>query len=78
MAASLPGRAFGSIASRRHADDYRMERITDDAFEALLGWVTRERAIDRLMQRGKLGFGEMLLRRQMNYDRLLRESRVAR
>ena len=59
------------------ADDYRMERITDDAFEALLGWVTRERAIDRLMQRGKLGFGEMLLRRQMNYDRLLRESRRA-
>jgi hypothetical protein len=56
-----------------------MERtITDDAFDALLGWATRERAIDRLMQRGKLGFGEMLLRRQMNYDRLLRESRVAR
>lgn len=52
-----------------------MDRITDDQFEALLGWATRERAIDRLMYRGKLGFGELLLRRQMNYDRLLRESR---
>ena len=69
---------FALLADLGHADDYRMERITDDAFDALLGWVTRERAIDRLMQRGKLGFGEMLLRRQMNYDRLLRESRVAR
>jgi hypothetical protein len=65
------------LAVAAHADGMRMERITDDAFEALLGWVTRERAIDRLMQRGKLGFGEMLLRRQMNYDRLLRESRGA-
>ena len=54
-----------------------MERITDDHFDALIGWVQREQAIDRLMRRGKLGFGEMLLRRQMNYDRLLRESRRA-
>jgi hypothetical protein len=60
------------------ADDYGMERIRDDQFDALLGWVNRERAIDRLMYRGKLGFGELLLRRQMNYDRLLRESREAR
>ena len=59
------------------ADDYRMERIRDDQFDALLGWVNRERAIDRLMLRGKLGFGELLLRRQMNYDRLIRESRQA-
>jgi hypothetical protein len=65
-----------AIALRR-AENYGMERITDDQFDALLGWVMRERAIDRLMQRGKLGFGELLLRRQMNYDRLLRESRGA-
>ena len=51
-----------------------MERITDDQFDVLLAWVRRERAIERLMYRGKLGFGELLLRRQMNYDRLLRDS----
>ena len=58
--------------------DMSMEQITDDQFDALLAWVRRERAIERLMYRGKLGFGELLLRRQMNYDRLLRESAPGR
>ena len=58
--------------------DRSMEQITDDQFDALLAWVRRERAIERLMYRGKLGFGELLLRRQMNYDRLLRESAPGR
>ena len=65
------------LIARGAADDHGMERITDDQFDALLGWVMRERAIDRLTYRGKLGFAELLLRRQMNYDRLIRESRRA-
>jgi len=42
--------------------------------QAFFAWTNRERAIVRLLHAGKLGYAEFALRRQMNYDRLLRES----
>jgi len=48
--------------------------MTDDDARAFLAWADRERAITRLMYAGKLGFGELALRRQMSYDRLLAET----
>ena len=52
-----------------------MSVITDDDFRALLDWAERERAIDRALLAGKLGFGEFILQRQLSYDRLLKFSR---
>ncbi len=49
--------------------------MTDGDARAFFAWADRERAITRLMYAGKLGFGELALRRQMNYDRLLAETR---
>ena len=48
--------------------------MTDDDARAFFAWADREKAITRLMYAGKLGFGELALRRQMNYDRLLSET----
>ena len=48
--------------------------MTDEDARAFFAWVAREKAITRLMYAGKLGFGELALRRQMNYDRLLAET----
>jgi hypothetical protein len=48
--------------------------MTDDDARAFFAWADREKAITRLMYAGKLGFGELALRRQMNYDRLLAET----
>ena len=49
--------------------------MSDDDARAFFAWADRERAITRLMYAGKLGFGELALRRQMSYDRLLAETR---
>jgi hypothetical protein len=48
--------------------------MTDEDARAFLDWAEREKAITRLMYAGKLGFGELALRRQLNYDRLLAET----
>jgi hypothetical protein len=48
--------------------------MTDEDARAFFAWAEREKAITRLMYAGKLGFGELALRRQMNYDRLLAET----
>jgi hypothetical protein len=48
--------------------------MTDEDARAFFAWSEREKAITRLMYAGKLGFGELALRRQMNYDRLLAET----
>lgn len=48
--------------------------MTDMDAQAFFAWTNRERAIVRLLHAGKLGYAEFALRRQMNYDRLLRES----
>ncbi len=48
--------------------------VREADLNALLGWGAREKAIARLLMRGKLGYGEFLLRRQMNYDRLIAET----
>jgi hypothetical protein len=48
--------------------------MTDEDARAFFAWADREKAITRLMYAGKLGFGELALRRQMNYDRLLAET----
>lgn len=45
--------------------------VTDDDVRSFLAWADRERAINELVQRGKLGYGEFLLRRQLSYDTLL-------
>jgi hypothetical protein len=50
-----------------------MERIMDDQFGALLAWVERERAMERLIERKKLSPVEHELRRLMSLDRLLRD-----
>ena len=50
--------------------------MTDDDARAFFAWADRERAITRLMYAGKLGFGELALRRQMSYDRLLAETQT--
>jgi hypothetical protein len=52
--------------------------MTDDDARAFFAWADRERAITRLMYAGKLGFGELALRRQMSYDRLLAETQTQR
>ncbi|HEY4441201.1 MAG TPA: hypothetical protein VGN14_12150 [Candidatus Elarobacter sp.] len=49
-----------------------METIMDDEFRALLDWAVREREIDASLLAGQLGFGEFLLQRQLNYDRLVK------
>ena len=49
--------------------------MTDEDARAFFAWADREKAITRLMYAGKLGFGELALRRQMSYDRLLAETR---
>jgi hypothetical protein len=48
--------------------------MTDEDARAFFAWAEREKAITRLMYAGKLGFGELALRRQMSYDRLLKET----
>ncbi len=48
--------------------------MTDEDARAFFAWADRERAITRLMYAGKLGFGELALRRQMSYDRLIAET----
>ena len=48
--------------------------MTDEDARAFFAWAEREKAITRLMYAGKLGFGELALRRQMSYDRLLAET----
>ena len=48
--------------------------MTDMDAQAFFAWTSREKAIVRLLHAGKLGYAEFALRRQMNYDRLLRES----
>jgi hypothetical protein len=47
--------------------------LTDADERAFFAWADRERAITRLLYAGKIGFAELALRRQMSYDRLLRE-----
>jgi hypothetical protein len=54
------------------------EPLTDADERAFFAWADRERAITRLLYAGKIGFGELALRRQMSYDRLLSESEAAR
>ena len=51
--------------------------LTEADLRGLLAWVERERAITRLLHRGRLGYGEFLLRRQLSYDRLVRETTQA-
>ncbi len=48
--------------------------MTDEDARAFFAWADREKAITRLMYAAKLGFGELALRRQMSYDRLLAET----
>lgn len=48
--------------------------MTDTDAQAFFAWSSREKVIVRLLHAGKLGYAEFALRRQMNYDRLLRES----
>ncbi len=48
--------------------------MTDTDAQAFFAWTSRERAIVRLLHSGKLGYAEFALRRQMNYDRLIRDS----
>lgn len=57
------------------ADIANMGIITDDDFRALLEWAECERAIRRSLLAGGFGFGEFMLRRQLNYDRLIQFSR---
>ena len=52
--------------------------LTDADERAFFAWADRERAITRLLYAGKIGFAELALRRQMSYDRLVRESEVVR
>jgi hypothetical protein len=49
-------------------------KVSDAALCALLSWGERERAISRMLVGERLGYGEFLLRRQLNYDRLLSET----
>lgn len=48
--------------------------VSDEDMQSFLAWADRERAINQLVQRGKLGYGEFLLRRQLSYDTLLQET----
>jgi hypothetical protein len=48
--------------------------VSDEELRALLSWGERERTISRQLVHEKLGYGEFLLRRQLNYDRLLSET----
>ncbi len=52
--------------------------MTDEDGRAFFDWAARERAITRLLHAGKLGYGELALRRQMSYDRLMRDSQPER
>jgi hypothetical protein len=52
--------------------------LTDADERAFFAWTARERAITRLLYAGKIGFAELALRRQMSYDRLVRESEAER
>lgn len=54
------------------AETLSMDSITDDEFRSLLAWAAREREIDGSLLAGNLGFGEFLLQRQLNYDRLVK------
>jgi len=54
-----------------------MDTITDDEFRALLDWAAREREIDATLLAGQFGFGEFLLQRQLNYDRLITAPQVS-
>ncbi len=49
-------------------------RVTDEDLEALVSWGRRERAIARQLIEERLGYGEFLLRRQLSFDRLIRET----
>lgn len=48
--------------------------MTETDAQAFFAWTSREKAIVRLLHAGKLGYAEFALRRQMNYDRLIRDS----
>ena len=48
--------------------------VAEADLQRLVAWVAGERSIDRMLHRGQLGYGEFLLRRQLNYDRLVRET----
>ncbi len=48
--------------------------VSDEALRALLSWGERERLISHQLVHERLGYGEFLLRRQLNYDRLLSET----
>ena len=45
--------------------------VSDEDVRGFLAWAERERAINQLVQRGQLGYGEFLLRRQLSYDVLV-------
>lgn len=47
--------------------------VADADLQRFFAWVAGEKSIDRMLKRGQLGYGEFLLRRQLNYDRLVRE-----
>lgn len=49
-------------------------KVSDEELRALLSWGERERAISRQLVGERLGYGEFLLRRQLNYDRLISET----
>lgn len=49
-------------------------KVSDEELRALLSWGERERAIARQLVGERLGYGEFLLRRQLNYDRLISET----
>lgn len=48
--------------------------VSDEDVRGFLAWADRERSINALVQRGKLGYGEFLLRRQLSYDELVGEA----
>lgn len=48
--------------------------VSDAGLRGLLAWSARDREITSLLHRGCLGYGEFILRRQMNHDRLMLET----
>ncbi len=47
--------------------------VAETDLQRFFAWAAGEKAITRMLQRGQVGYGEFLLRRQLNYDRLVRE-----
>ena len=48
--------------------------VSDAGLRGLLAWSVRDREITSLLHRGCLGYGEFILRRQLNHDRLMHET----